>query len=126
MAMFPPFYATCAANAGVKAIFGTSPRIYPHGQAPAAGSVGFATPYAVQQIITGSPENFLAGGPDTDGFTVQVDVYAETVASAASGAQAIRDAIEPVAYISAWRGQFKDPDTDLYRYSFDVDFLTPR
>jgi hypothetical protein len=57
---------------------------------------------------------------------VQVDVYAETVASAASGAQAIRDAIEQVAYISAWRGQFKDPDTDLYRYSFDVDFLTPR
>ena len=55
MAMFPPFYATCAANAGVKAIFGTSPRIYPHGQAPASGSVGFATPYAVQQIITGSP-----------------------------------------------------------------------
>lgn len=126
MAMFPPFYATCAANAGVKAIFGTSPRIYPHGQAPAAGSVGFATPYAVHQMIPGSPENYLAGVPDTDAFTLQVDVYADTVAAAASAAQAIRDAIEPIAYIAAWRGGNKDPDTELYRYGFDVDFLTPR
>jgi hypothetical protein len=126
MAMFPPLYTTCAADAGVKAIFGNSPRIYPHGMAPAAGSNGFATPYAVHQVITGSPENYLAGLPDADGWTEQVDVYASTATAAASAAEAIRDALEPIAYVSAWRGQFKDPDTELYRFSFDVDFITPR
>jgi hypothetical protein len=125
MAMFPPLYETLKADAGVKAIFGNSPRIYPHGMAPAKESPEYATPYAVQQIITGQPEWYLADRPDVDAFTTQVDVYADTVSAAAAGAQAIRDALEPVAYIT-WRGQFQDPDTELYRYSLDVDFLTPR
>lgn len=126
MAMFPPLYDTVKGVAAVKAIFGTSPRIYPHGMAPAASSTGFATPYAVQQIITGEPENYLGDLPDADGFTVQVDVYAATVAAASDGAKALRDALEPVAYIIRWGGQFKDPDTALFRYSFDVEFITPR
>ena len=125
MAMFPPVYDTLKANAGVKAIFGNSPRIYPHGMAPGPGETGYGVPYAVQQIITGQPEWFLGHLPDVDSFTTQIDVYAAKVEDAANGAKAIRDALEPVAYIT-WRGQFKDPDTDLFRYSMDVDWLTPR
>jgi hypothetical protein len=94
--------------------------------APQPGATGYGVPYAVQQIITGNPENYLAGLPDVDGYTVQVDVYAATVASATDGAKALRDALEPVAYVARWGGQFKDPDTSLFRYSFDVEFLTPR
>lgn len=126
MAMFPPLFDKLKGVAAVKAIFGTSPRIFPHGMVPAAGSTGFATPYAVQQIVTGSPENFLWGRPDVDGYMVQVDVYGATVAAASDGAKVLRDALEPFAYITRWGGQFKDPDTNLFRYSFDVEFLTSR
>lgn len=120
--MYPPFFVLCEQSAAVKSLFGASPRIYPHGQA----DQNTQKPYCVFQIIGGSPENYLGDLPDMDAFSVQVDVYATTVAAAANGAKAIRDAVEPSAYVVGWRGQFKDPDTNLLRYSFDVDFLTPR
>lgn len=126
--MFPPFFETVKDVAAVKAIFGNSPRIFPHGIADQTTQ----PPYAVFQIITGTPENYLGDRPDIDGYTVQVDVYAAKQGAttgptiAANGAKAIRDAIEGVAYVTAWRGQFKDPDTNLFRYSFDCDWLTPR
>ena len=40
--------------------------------------------------------------------------------------RALRDAVEPVAHIVAWRGESRDVDTRLYRYSFDVDWLVNR
>lgn len=122
MAMYPPFFETLKNLAPVKSIFGTSPRIFPHGIA----DQNTLKPYAVFQIITGFPANYLGDLPDNDSYTVQVDVYALTAEAAANGAQAIRNGIEPVAYVTAWRGQFKDIDTNLFRYSFDVDFNTPR
>lgn len=122
MAMYPPFFDTVKDVAAVKSIFGNSPRIYPHGMA----DQNTAKPYCVFQIITGTPENFLWARPDMDSYTLQVDVYAKTPEQAADGAEAIRDAVETVSYITAWRGQFKDPDTTLFRYSFDIDWLTPR
>lgn len=94
----------------------------PHG----AADQKTVKPYAVHQIVAGSPENYLAGLPDSDTFIEQVDVYADTVEGATAGARAIRDAVEPVAYIVAWRGQTKDFDTGLFRYSFDVAWITPR
>lgn len=120
--MFPPVFDTLKNVPAVKAVLGSSIRVFPHGMAPE----NVLKPYAVFQIVTGDPENYLADLPDVDNFTTQIDVYAETVASAANAARAIRDAIEPVAYVAAWRGQFKDPDTNLFRYSFDVDWITPR
>lgn len=122
MAMFPPFFDTVKNVAAVKAIFGNSPRIFPHGVA----DQNTAKPYAVFQIITGSPENFLWPRPDMDSWGLQIDVYATTPQVAANGAEALRDAVEPVAYVTAWRGQFKDPDTTLFRYSMDIDWFTPR
>jgi hypothetical protein len=126
MAMFPPLFDTVKANAGVQAMFGHSPRIYPHGMAPDKASTQYGVPYAVFQIISGTPENYIGNLPDADEFTTQIDVYAETVADAANGARALRDAIEPVAHVVGWRGQFKDVDTQLFRYSFAVDWQTDR
>ena len=121
--MFPPLFATLNASSAVKALLGTSPlRVYPAGEATQAT----AKPYAVFQTITGVPENYLGETPDMDGFTVQIDVYAATLTAARNAAKAIRDALEPVAYVGGWRGEQKDAATDAYRYSFDVDFLTPR
>lgn len=118
-----PIFAVCSADTGVRALLGVSPhRLYPFGEAPE----GVTKPYAVWQLITGSPENYLAGRPDLDGFTLQVDVYAATASSARSVTDAIASAIELKAYVVRWGGESKDTQTKLYRSSFDIDWLVPR
>jgi len=121
--MFPPIFQVAAADPGVTALLGSGPvRLYPFGEAPE----GVTLPYAVWQLVAGSPENYLAGRPDMDGFTLQVDVYAATGSSARSVGAALRDAIELKAHVVRWGGESRDKDTNNYRLSFDVDWLTPR
>lgn len=118
-----PIFAVCAADAGVTSLLGVSPtRLYPFGEAPE----GVAKPYAVWQLVTGSPENYLAGRPDLDGYTLQVDVYGATAASARAVMAAISTAIELKAYVVRWGGESKDAETKLFRSSFDIDWLVPR
>ncbi len=121
--MYPPIFQVCAADAGVKAALGASPvRFYPFGEAPQNAP----KPYAVWQTFGGSPENYLGQRPDIDSFRLQVDVYAVDAAAARNAARALRDAIEPLAHITRWGGESRDPDTASYRVTFDVDWWTPR
>jgi hypothetical protein len=121
--MYPPIYATCSDDSGVQAALGTNPcRLYPFGQSVQGGS----KPYAVWQIIGGSPENYLDTIPDIDSMGVQVDVYATSVTDARAAAVALRDAIEPVAYITRWGGEMYEVETKLYRVTFDVDWFVHR
>ena len=121
--MFPATFATLAANAGVTGIFGTSPcRIYPQGEAPQ----GVTLPYAVQQLVGGSPENYLDDVPDIDSARVQFDVYASTASAARAGAAAIRAALEGVGHVVSFNTDGRDPDTNNARYSFDMEFYTAR
>jgi hypothetical protein len=121
--MYPPIFSVAAADAGVTAVLGSNPtRLYPFGEA----SQGVASPYAVWQVVTGSPENYLAERPDLDSYTVQIDIYGDTGAQVIAAATAVRDAIELEAYIVRWGGQTKDPTTGRYRISFDSDWHTPR
>jgi hypothetical protein len=118
-----PIFEVCAAAPGVTALLGVQPtRLFPFGDAPE----GMAKPYAVWQLITGSPENFLAGRPDLDSYTLQVDVYAVTAASARAVTVAISEAIELKAHVTRWGGETRDIETKLYRSSFDIDWLVPR
>ena len=68
----------------------------------------------------------LACRPDVDRATIQVDVWAKTASSARSVAEALRDAIELDCYITAWRGESRDPETKNYRFSFDCDWIVER
>lgn len=120
--MYPPLFRVAAAAPGVVAVFGNPVRVYPFGDADEKTPL----PYAVWQVISGSPENYLAGRPDIDGFSTQIDVYAETASEARTSAKALRDALEPVAYVTGYNGETRDPDTRNFRYSFDVAWLTPR
>lgn len=121
--MYPPAFALAFASSAVKAIFGTTPcRIYPFGEAPA----GVAKPYAVWQSITISPENYLGTAPNIDAMSVQIDVYADTAASARSGAQSLRDVYQVAHYVTAMREFPKEAETNLYRYQLEVDFWTSR
>jgi len=121
--MLPPIFSVCAAESPVKALLGTSPvRFWPFGEVPQGASM----PYAVWQLIGGSPENYLGQVPNADRFSLQVDVYASTASAALNTATALRDAVEPHAYITAWRSGDKDPVTKASRISFDVDWIIQR
>lgn len=121
--MIAPIFPVCSASPEVNSLIGgESLRLYPFGQQ----DDDVTYPYAVWQNITGEPENYLAQRPDTDTFTLQVDVYADTPEEAIAVAAALRDAIEPHAYITRWGDQTRDNVTRRYRYSFDVDWIVPR
>lgn len=119
----PPIFTACQASAGVRAIFGSSPmRVYMFGMAPQ----DVKKPYAVWQVIGGSPENYLAGRPDTERHALQIDVYADSASVARSALSAIEHAIELDCYITRYGGESRDPQTLNYRSSMDVDWHTYR
>lgn len=127
--MTPPIFA--AVNvAAVQTLLktGMGPlRFYAWGLAPQPP----VYPYAVWRYVAGAPENYLTNTPDIDSQTLQINVYAaetdnQGAAKVREIAEALRDATEPVAHITSWRGESRDPDTRAYVFSFDVDFWTPR
>lgn len=125
--MFPPIFSTCDIPA-VRALLktGSGPlRFYAFGSAPQ----DVARPYAVWRQVFGGPENYIGNTPDMDSFGVQVDVYAlpsQGAAVARQVAEALRDAIEPVAYVTAWGGESRDPATQNFVFSFDSEWLVDR
>lgn len=122
--MYAPIFEVCAADPGVGALIGAGVdcRLYLFGEAPA----GVTKPYAVWQVVGGEPENYLADRPDSDRFELQIDVYGTAATQTRNVAAAIRDAIEPKAYITRWNGDSRDEQTKTYRYSFDVDWWVYR
>ena len=121
--MYPDIFQLASTSVAVTAALGSNPtRFWPFGQAPQDE----ARPYAVHQLVYGSPVNTLGCVPEADNYGVQVDVYAKTVTAARSATQALRDAFEPHGHIVAWNGEFWEPATGLYRISFTVEFWTDR
>lgn len=122
--MHPPLHAICAADTIVQELLGSGSvlRLYPFGEARQKDSY----PYAVWQIVGGAPENYLSGAPDTDRFRTQLDVYGKTWASAREVADALQAAIEGDAYVVAYNGESRDPETKSYRVSFDIDWIANR
>lgn len=126
---YPPIFALANADAGVRALLksGTGPlRFWLFGRAPQPGAPGYALPYSVWQTAYGSPENFLAGRPDTDNFGVQVDAYASTPEAARAVLEALSYSLELDAHVVSWRGEERETETNLFRSSMDVEFFTPR
>lgn len=118
--MLAPIVAVCKADPAVIALLGDSPlRLYAHGEA----EQGVAKPYAVWQVVSGSPINYVNGQPDTDRYGLQIDVYAKTAASAAQVVTALRKAIGRHAYITGFGVDTVDSVTKNYRKGFDVAWL---
>lgn len=124
--MFSPAFEIAKASSAVVALLGNPPRFYSFGNAEQDGS----KPYAVHQTIAGSPENYLRKLPDQDTLIVQVDVYCSTAAGGPNKAkevtEALVEAFQEAAYVTSWNGEFRDPETKLWRISFTVEFMTPR
>lgn len=124
--MFPPVYPAVAASPACVALLksGTGPvRFYQFGFNEDQPQT---FPYAVWQRTGGAPENYLGQTPGIDSFSVQIDVYAKSADQARTVAAALRDALEPVAHITTWLGESRDPDTKNYRFTFLMDWWTPR
>ncbi|WP_426156758.1 DUF3168 domain-containing protein [Pseudomonas sp. TSRC2-2] len=122
--MDPPIFLVCSTDPTVSALIGggIDCRIYSFDEAPE----GVLKPYVVWNLIDGSPENYLAGRPDADGFTLQVDVYASSADSVMKVTRALRDALELSANITHWGASGTDPTTKDYHRSFDIDWITLR
>lgn len=119
----PPIFMLCAADPGVTALLGTNPvRLFMFGMAPQ----NIQKPYGVWQVISGSPESYLAGRPDTEQHTLQVDVYADSAAQSRAALAAIEHAIELSCYVTRYGGESRDTETKSYRSSMDVDWHTYR
>jgi hypothetical protein len=118
--MVAPIQRICAAAPAVTALLGANPiRLYAFGEAPQ----NVAKPYAVWQVVSGSPLNFVSGEPSTDRYGLQVDVYADTGAEAEKVSMAIRRAIGPYCYITGFNLDSRDTTTKNYRKSFDAGWL---
>ncbi|MCC3720526.1 DUF3168 domain-containing protein [Rouxiella badensis] len=120
--MIPPLYSVCATSQAVMEVLGDDVRLYPFGES--ADDVIY--PYAVWQNIGGAAAMFLGNRPDVDSFSIQIDVYADTPVQVLAVTKALRDAIEPHAYVTRWGNQDRDPDTKRYHYSFDIDWIVKR
>lgn len=118
--MLPPVFQTLKASAAVKDIVGTNPpRIYRHGAAPQNTD----KPYITWQLISGVPENNLSDLPPVDRQSVQVDCWHQTDSGIETLADAVRDAIEPVAHMTAAITDLREPETRIFRISLAFDFF---
>ncbi len=121
--MFDPLFDAIKASSAVTNLIGASPvRFYAFGDAPAT----VTKPYVVYRTAYGSPENVLDGSPSSDSFGFQIDAYGLTGSSVEALSIALRAALEPVAYVTAFNGDGRDPDTKNYFDSFTVDWIKPR
>lgn len=123
--MIANFFQICFVSAPLKVLLGDSPmRVYGFGMAPQ----DVARPYVVWQPITGAPENNLSEPADSDSYSLQVDVYADTEAQAVQVAQALRDAVEESgnAYVGTWNGLLRDTETQLSRFGMGVELIVLR
>lgn len=118
--MLAPIVAVCKADPAVTALLGDSPlRLFAHGEA----EQNVAKPYAVWQVVSGSPLNYVNGQPDTDRYGLQIDVYAKTAVSADQVVTALRRAIAKRAIVTGFGVDTVDSDTKNYRKGFDVAWL---
>lgn len=122
--MYPSVFTIATASPAVLAVLGSAPtRFWPFGHVPQ----NEVRPYAVHQLIYGTPDNSLSCVPTEDNFGIQIDAYAKTVTAARDVAAALRDAFEDTYnHVVGWNGEFWDHPTGLYRVSFTVEFWTER
>lgn len=121
--MIPPVFQIIAASAECRTYLGQNPtRLYPFGEAPQ----GVQQTYAVYQMVTSVPANYLGKLPDIDDARIQIDVYAASQSTAKAAATAIRDAIEPHAHMLNASDRGRDSQTRNYGFLLEFEFFTDR
>jgi hypothetical protein len=114
--MLPQVFQALFNNVAVNAI--VQNRIYRHDSAPQGG----LKPYITWGLISGVPENTLSELPKIDRLPIQVDCYHQTDAGIVELAQAVRDAIEPLAHMTNIPINTREEDTKLYRITLEFEW----
>lgn len=131
--MYAPLYARAMATPAVVALLtdgAGSIRLWPFGQVP----LGYGTPppppklpYVTWQNVGGDPANNVSDRPDTDRFSIQVNVWAATSAQLWAVTTALRDIMEvDGCTIVRWGNTEIDAQTKAFGYDFDADWITYR
>lgn len=119
----PPIFSVCKASPTVSALLGPSElRLYMFGMA----RQNVKKPYAVWQVVSGSPESYIASRPDSENYVIQIDVYGDTASQTRQVLAAIEYAIELHCNVTRYGGESIDPETMSYRSSMDVAWITNR
>lgn len=127
--MIPDIFQYVRTSQSAKALIGGSPvRFWPFGSAPQPGEAQYRVPYAVWRLVSGAAEDYLGDLSDTDSSMIQVDAWASTPSGARAVMIALRDAIEPHQNGGAttYNGEDRDPQTGMFRWSFNVEFWKDR
>lgn len=119
--MLPPVFSTLKDASAVTEIIGSPPRAYRHAEAPQDTT----RPY-VTWSASGAPENQLSGLPSTDRVSIQVDCWHQTDQGVLDLGTAVRDAIEPLAHMTSFPIDQRDPETKLYRMTLQFDWFVDR
>jgi hypothetical protein len=120
--MLPNIFTTLQASAAVRALLGARPRIFRMGEAPQDSE----KPYATWLLISGVPELTLSETPAIDRDSIQLDVWSRTETECEEIAIAIRDRMEQVTHMTAFRVHAREAETRLYRIGMDFDYFLPR
>lgn len=120
--MYPPVHSILVAAQLVQSYVGQ--RVYPHGLAPDK----VPTPYVTWYVAGGAPENQLDGVPLIDSYVVTVRVWADANAGADPFAigEAVRDALEPHAFMEDVPSSGRDTETKRYWLAMTFRFWTDR
>jgi uncharacterized protein DUF3168 len=123
--MLPPIKTRLETSAAVVAAVGTGStgKIFRNGEAPQGLR---DTAYITWFVVADTPENNLSDTPPTDRVTVQADIYHPTDAGCNALAKAVRDCIEPVAYMTGAPVNHRDRETRLYRRALQFDWWLDR
>lgn len=118
--MLPPVYETLIADSSMTLLVGDE--IYRHDDAPQ----GVGKPYIAWSTSI-APENTLSELPGIDRHTVTINCYSKDDAEVAQIAQAVRDAMEPVAHFISMPVNNRDRGgTNLYRMALQFDWWLVR
>lgn len=121
--MNPDIFPVLNASTAVRLLFGSNPlRFYPYGRAPA----NVRKPYGVYAVYNANPENYLGQVPDIDNKGTQINLYADTEESLEDCYIAVRNALEPLGYMTSFSNPDLDADTDLFSCIMEFDFWDER
>ncbi len=112
--MLPDVFSLLNVSA-VRALVGTPPRIYRHGQAPQ----DVVAPYITWFSVFGRPEITLSETPAVDNYTIQVDCWSNNTGTGATQvnalAKVVRDTIETRFHVTGQPVDEQDFQTQRYR-----------
>lgn len=114
--MNPSLYPLLSTSPPLTALVG--PRIY-----PVTAPQDVAKPYLVWSPVGVSTERYLANPEDVDYDRVSVDCWALDYPTANAIAKAARAALQGHGYLASGFTDY-EPDTKLYRVTFDWSMVT--